>query len=120
MPTCRTHLKAYVAIILVVLLCISSTVAAQDADGSIATDIENYKEEYNARISSIAIPSVLTDFFSGDIRFDVEGEVFVLKLDGLKIVKVVPKTSSPLFEVKMSREFLNKLLIAEDTVKLLT
>ncbi|OEU75407.1 MAG: hypothetical protein BA869_03750 [Desulfuromonadales bacterium C00003107] len=120
MPTCRTHIKAYVAIILAVLLCISSTVAVQAADGSIATDIENYKEEYNARISSIAIPSVLTDLFSGDIRFDVDGEIFVLKLDGLKIVKVVPTTSSPLFEVKMSREFLNKLLIAEDTVKLLT
>lgn len=47
------------------------------------------------------------------------GEVFALKLDKLKIVNALPKTSSPIFEVKMSREFFNKLLIADDTLKLL-
>jgi hypothetical protein len=65
------------------------------------------------------IPSVLANLFSGDIRFDIEGEVFALKLDKLKIVNALPKTSSPIFEVKMSREFFNKLLIADDTLKLL-
>lgn len=116
MSTSRT----YRIILLVVLLSIPSAIAAQSADESIVNDIENYKEGYNTRVSNMPIPPVLTNLFSGDVQFDIEGEVFTLKLDKLKIVEVLPKTSSPTFEVRMSREFFNKLLIAEDAVKLLS
>ena len=115
MPTYKAHF----AIILVVLLSTLSAVTAQGADETIVSDIENYKDKYNSRVSGMQVPSVLTNPLSGDILFDIEGEVFALKLDKLKIVKILPETSSPMFEVKMSREFFNKLLIAEDTVKLL-
>ena len=111
--------QAHIVIILVFFLSTSSAVAAQSADESIVSDIENYKEGYNSHVSGMQVPSVLSNLFSGDILFDVEEEVFALKLDKLKIVKILPKTSSPMFEVKMSKEFFNKLLIAEDPIKLL-
>lgn len=61
MPTCKTH----VLIILVVLLSVSSAAAAQGIDETIGCDIENYKEGYNAHISSMQIPSVLANLFFG-------------------------------------------------------